>query len=597
MFHRLGISWDLPTQVALSAGLAERLKEDLVSRFTIAILVGGLVVWSGLPVYALVWFAFIICNEVFEPIFVRRLCNPALSDLQRLVPFTIHMVIGTLIWSVLGVVLMLSNDPGLMVFGLAILIGILVHSTSLYTECLTNLFATAVPAGLSLLVAAVVPFWTGDRALNQNVTIAAAVILLMIYFFIAAFTNHKAQMALHAANRRAEAANAAKSAFLANMSHEIRTPMNGVVGMAHALQSTTLNEQQQEMVETIISSGGTLTGLLNDVLDISKVEAGKVEIVSQETDIQQLVTDLVRLFQPEAQKKAISLTVHAQSTVPDLILCDQLRVRQCVANLVSNAIKFTSNGGVEVDIAAEASRNHDGTIQITIDVRDTGIGISDRQLQQLFQPFNQADASTTRRFGGTGLGLALSRKLARLMKGDLTVVSTPGVGSTFSLRFNITEAVSVTDPQECLPQPSVQELPITQLGPRPTLLLVDDHEINRKVIRALLKDAPIDIVEAPDGQTALEQLNGQAFDLVLLDVHMPVMDGVETVRRLRNMPSPIRELAVIAVTADAMPGDRERLIAAGMTDYLAKPVQPQKLRELIQHYLQNSEHPGLTITA
>ncbi len=374
---------------------------------------------------------------------------------------------------------------------------------------------------------------------------------------------------------KAHAASNAKSEFLATMSHEIRTPLNGVLGMAQALGSEQLTPPQREKVTSILDCGETLTILLNDILDHSKIEAGKMEIAPVDTDLRLVLQRAVSLFAPRAREKGVDLVLEREAPGPDWFCFDRVRVQQCLTNLISNAIKFTPAGRVTVRYSAHALEGAAHVIRVT--VQDTGIGMDMAAQMRLFTAFTQADGSTTRRFGGTGLGLAITRRLARMMGGDIQVSSEPGRGSTFIATF----AAPVVAPRDVVLPPATPDAPTPVTGVTLRILLVDDNATNRQVARLFLAGLRAEIVEAENGAVALEKLGAHAFDVVLLDVHMPVMDGCETIKRIRASDQPWRALPVIALTADAMEGDRERFVAMGMTDYLAKPLDRRLLLNTI----------------
>ncbi len=377
---------------------------------------------------------------------------------------------------------------------------------------------------------------------------------------------------LRAAIGEAEASNKAKSEFLANMSHEIRTPLNGVLGMAQALEADDMPSAQREKVSIILDSGKSLMALLNDVLDLSKIEAGKLEISTVPGDFLHTMKRTRQLFQTQAEDKGLDLSVRYDSSFPQRLTYDPVRVRQCVSNMLSNAIKFTAKGRVEVSI--NATKHADGGHMVSVEVTDTGIGMNPEVQAKLFSAFTQADGATTRQFGGSGLGLAISRQLARLMGGDMTVTSEVGRGSCFRLTFRAGEAA-----------PEVKGAPAPSLSPSATrtslrgvrVLLTDDNAINRQVVKLFLAPQGCEIVEATNGKEALDKVSSEPFDIVLLDVHMPVMDGKEAIQRLRAAKQDWSRLPVIALTADAMSGDREKYLALGMTDYVSKPVDQREL--------------------
>ena len=383
----------------------------------------------------------------------------------------------------------------------------------------------------------------------------------------------------------AESANDAKSSFLANMSHEIRTPLNGVLGMADVLSQEILLPHQADCVNTIRESGKTLMAILNDVLDLSKIEAGKLEISPVDSNLHHVFHSVHKLFLPRAEERKIALTLRIGESVPQRLRFDTVRVRQCLSNLVSNAVKFTESGGVTISVSSVTTI--DGLRLVTADIADTGIGMSEEAMHRLFSDFAQADASTSRKFGGTGLGLAISRKLSRLMDGDVTVKSTVGEGTVFSFSFR----AGVAQPQA---RSHDARLSPARLGGDSLLeglrvLLVDDNAVNRKVARMLLKPAKMEILEAENGQQALDMLAEQRFDLVLLDVHMPVMDGTTTIKNIRARAEPWNAVPVIALTADAMSGDRESLLALGMTGYATKPIDQRALFAEIMRVLGTAE--------
>ncbi len=385
---------------------------------------------------------------------------------------------------------------------------------------------------------------------------------------------HAAELTV--ARNAAENANKTKSAFLANVSHEIRTPLNGILGMGQVLLANQgLDPPLRDGLEIIMDSGNILMSLLNDVLDMSKIEAGKLDISFEEADLWHTFKAVHTLFLPRAEEKSIGLVLDIADDVPKRLKFDYTRVRQCFSNLVSNAIKFTTIGDVRVRVTQQMHDN--GDMMITAAVSDTGIGISDDTLDRLFSEFSQADASTTRRFGGTGLGLAITRKLARMMGGDVTVDSVFGEGSTFTLEFRA----------EVVAQPEIPDIaPLTEDNGQPApilqdvqVLLADDNAINRKVGTMLLAPFGATITEAVNGKEVLEKLEQQHFDIILLDVHMPVMDGLEAIAHIRASAAPWRDISVIALTADAMSGDREKLLEAGMDGYIAKPIDQNAMLE------------------
>lgn len=374
------------------------------------------------------------------------------------------------------------------------------------------------------------------------------------------------------ARKAADAANEAKSTFLANISHEIRTPLNGILGMTHLLASSNLTDEQRDQIETILDSGKTLMAILNDVLDLSKIEAGKFDISPIDNDLGHLLLRLSKLWTPRAAEKGLTLTLDIDPAMEEHMRFDPIRVRQCISNLVSNAIKFTARGSITVTASV---RPVDAThYEATLSVADTGIGMDSETMDRLFTPFTQGDATTARNFGGTGLGLSISRKLARLMDGDVTVTSTPGKGSTFTFTF---QAERGHASEAAVADNDVDKTGGARWANGLKLLLVDDHPLNRKVARLFLEPLNIQVTEAVNGEEALFHLDAQEFDLVLLDMHMPVMDGRETLRRIRAENSPYRDIGVIVLTADSLGPDNTGYEDMGADGYIRKPMDHRDL--------------------
>ncbi len=442
--------------------------------------------------------------------------------------------------------------------GLAIVTHVSLHYLSTY---LLNIDPHGYPVAL---IAA-------DAALAAIITAAPIVVYCMTLIRRLRQTKYDLKKAVAAA----QSANAAKSSFLANMSHEIRTPLNGVLGMADVLSRQELTPSQADCVTTIRESGKALMTILNDVLDLSKIEAGKLDIAPIDADLHHVFESIGKLFAPRAEEKNLSLDINISPDVPVRLRFDTVRIRQCVANLLSNAIKFTSNGSVTISVSS--TPRVDGGHLISVVVSDTGIGMGPEILDGLFTDYSQGDASTARRFGGTELGIAIARRLARLMQGDITVVSKPGAGSTFTMTFVTANAQAVAVRPMDAKGPVAAGAPEASLMFGARVLIVDDNPVNRKVIRLLLKPVKMELTEADDGRKALHELADADFDLVLLDVHMPVMDGYETIKHIRASSERWRDIPVVALTADAMSGTRERLLEAGMSGYASKPIDQRAL--------------------
>ncbi|WP_417488094.1 ATP-binding protein [Maricaulis sp.] len=375
--------------------------------------------------------------------------------------------------------------------------------------------------------------------------------------------------------RELEAANQAKSTFLANISHEIRTPLNGILGLAQVLRTTSRSKKRQDQARMIKESGETLTQLLNDVLDMSKIEAGKMELSPQVVDPARLIEDMHTLFQASAEAKSLEFSIEIDPSLPERLQFDPLRVRQCLSNLLSNAIKFTSKGSVRLCVNWHGEADRAGLLEIRI--TDTGIGIPPEKLATLFSPFTQSDAAIAGEFGGTGLGLSIARDLAQLMGGDITAEATPGQGSTFTLTFTAKPAQTKPATQKDLTPTQLADDPgyAGLLGLR--VLLVEDNDINRQVVQAFMAPLKVHVTEAENGLEALAALEAAPFDIVLMDVRMPILDGLEATRRLRDSDAPWRDIPVTALTANASHQDADICLAAGMDSFASKPLKPASL--------------------
>ena len=477
-------------------------------------------------------------------------------------------VVTSAIFGFVSLPLFASGERFAPTLGGLLLAGALLNVIVVNSSLRSATISAAAPHVIYLLI---VPFVA--RAANPGAPLANGlwfgVVLLIISVGIASHTLEKALRAEAAAKdeaerrrHEAEEAVAAKSAFVAMISHELRTPISAILAGAARLHGDAPDTASKSHAQLIGDAGAMMRTLLNDLLDLSRLDAGRMAVEQSPFDLRQAMADTLRLWRPDAQKKGLRLRVEGAAHLPRWVAGDSLRLRQVLNNLLSNAIKFTPRGAITVRLAV---REAGGQTRLEAIVADTGPGLSDEQMGRLFTPFDQLTSSVVREHGGSGLGLVISRELARLMGGDLTVTSKVGQGSRFRLEVLIHAA-----------EPEGEQGGVVAIdGAR--VLVVDDHMVNRRALELVLQSFGIQPTLAESGERALELLGSEVFDVLLMDVYMPGMDGREATRQLRASDGPNRDIPVIAVTASATPKDWEACRAAGMNTHVAKPIDPSRL--------------------
>ena len=525
-----------------------------------------------------IWAGVYAAAQLLELVLIRTLVNRPEPRRGRALRIAVAVmpVVTSAIFGFLALPLFASHERFAPTLGGLLLAGALLNVIIVNSSLRSATISAAAPHVIYLLIAPLIA-----RAANPGAPLADAlwlgVVLLIVSVFVAARTLERALRAEAAAKdeaerrrHEAEEAVAAKSAFVAMISHELRTPISAILAGAARLHSDLPDATSKSHAQLIGDAGAMMRTLLNDLLDLSRLDAGRMAVDQTPFDLRQAMADTLRLWRPDAQRKGLRLRVEGAAHLPRWVAGDSMRLRQVLNNLLSNAIKFTPTGAVTVRLASRDEGDH---LVLEAIVADTGPGLDEEQLSRLFTPFDQLASSVVREHGGSGLGLVISRELTRLMGGDLTVTSKPGKGSRFRVEIRV----------EAAEAPDVRVGGAIIEGAR--VLVVDDHVVNRRAIELVLQSFGIQPTLAESGERALELLHSEVFDVLLMDVYMPGMDGRDATRQLRAGEGPNRDIPVIAVTASATPKDWEACHAAGMNAHVAKPIDPSQLHAALSEVL------------
>ena len=561
--------------------LIKRLRDDLPSRALAAIGFTGLLLWGIDGLAAIIWFAFFALNEGLE-LFIgsRSSKDPKKGALNRNL-FCANMVFGSCVWVVGALALVKTGEIGPLIIGLAILVGALTHVISTSLTYLPGFLAAALPLVMGIISVPGIMIVSGaypDAAIFQA---SIAMIFLLTYSLSAAYQSWQRETKLAKTLVAVSLASDAKSQFLATMSHEIRTPLNGIVGLSEVLNTTKLNASQQEMVNLVRTSGETLERLVSDVLDSAKIEADKLELCLAPFDLRETIETAAHTFRTRAEEKAVAFNLEIHPEAEGRYLGDAVRIRQIISNLTSNAVKFTEKG--QVDIQVDALQIDGESVELRIQVSDTGIGFDPKASQHLFNRFEQADNSISRRFGGTGLGLSICKSLCELMDGSISATSQLGSGSRFEVRIQVKYAEALKTglrlPMGLINDDTafLNEASVGSTGLR--VLVAEDNPINQKVITFMLEPMGMTPVMAANGREALDLFKVGSFDLILMDMMMPEMDGLAATQAIRvwekenNLP----RTPIAMLSANAMSEHVKAALAAGCDVHIAKPVTPAAL--------------------
>ena len=549
-----------------------------------AVIVAGSIPVIGLQ-SAVVWWAFSLLSEAWMWASTGpRAYGKAAARAQRLAA----SFMASLSWVFIGLIYWATGQESSRLLTVALMAGILLYVVKACYKNILHLLVCALPPSVCILLLPLSYRASGAKL----ATLEGAMTLLIGFTVNSAVSAHQHRRRLRATTREltekreaAEAASRAKSEFLANMSHEIRTPLNGVMGIAGALAQTRLSRGQQEMVHLIESSASNLQVLVSDILDLTRIESGRLELGAEPFEPLAAVRACGDLFRDTFCAKGLEFTFRADPAASLLVLGDAARLRQIVCNLLSNAAKFTEQGAVTLTLSAEA---REGRVRLVCKVADTGIGFDEATKARLFERFEQADGSITRRYGGSGLGLAISRTLAKEMGGSLTAESDPGRGSCFTLALELPAQPAAAQGEggasSSAAVPDVAGLRV---------LLAEDHPVNRRVVELILGAAGVALTCVENGAEAVDAAAHAQFDLILMDMQMPVMGGLEAIRLIRESGGPMSRAPIYTLTANALPEHAQASAAAGANGHVTKPITPAALLEAVRRAaFEGGGHPA-----
>jgi signal transduction histidine kinase/CheY-like chemotaxis protein len=552
------------------------------SRIFIAIFISLATLSLAPSIWPVAWLCAVITSQSFDKYVLAKLILSRNTEITFSFRnfIVIWMSVTSLIYPGIATYLWFCGPAGQM-FAIMVICGSLLH-ICLHRNPVRGALIAGLIAQCGLLFGLPIASFVLDRGhtIAPFIVMMISGVLYLSHLVVGVRQNNSLNDALVAASK-------SKSDFLATISHEIRTPLNAVTSAAHLLKTTPLSEAQAEYVSILLGGSDVLLGLINDVLDMSKIEAGKMQLEISDIDLQDHCAKLIKIWSPRAVERGLRLTLEVDPDLPPFIRTDGLRLTQILFNLVSNAVKFTAEGGVIIQVSAVAGSAPDAP-RLSFAVRDTGPGMAPEVVKRLFRSFEQADASAARKFGGTGLGLAISRRLAEMMGGDLTVESELGRGSTFRLELPLTPSAS---------QSEADVLPDQDDAPAPAaraILIAEDHPVNRRLISLILDPMGWELTLVEDGTEAVSVAASAPFDVIIMDMQMPVMSGLEATQAIRNGNGPNAKTPIIALTANAFDDDRVAWLNAGAADFLTKPIDPARL---IDSILKTTEPIDATVSA